>query len=394
MGDVKMSALAADTSIGGEEKLLALDSTTSKTITTAALAAYAIDTLVAAAEVVPTTGDALLVERSGTEGTIDLDDLADYCVASAWSEAAATTSPADADYVLIYQGSATMKATLEDLAEYVLAEDTTLGAKIAALSVATLADTDKYALAQDTTGKYTTWASMAARAHSQFAAYVGALTAVATVGATDKLYALQGSTAKYVTPVELATYMKSAVALSDLAWPSAYTTPASGHYFLMHNGSAAVKVDVDYLTEFFADGLQADVLDLSGLDAATLAGTDLLAVCQTTTAKKVALSDLETTLWADFVTYVAALTGVTTVSATDKFWVIQSGTAKSVTPAELATYFAGKMGTLHGPLVAPTVGNVPRWSSSENTLDGGLPIVEDIRSAGGEIGRASGRERV
>ncbi len=69
MTDIKMSEMAADNAIGGQEKLLALDSTTSKTITTAAMAAYVVDTLLAASAATPTTGDSLVAERSGTKSS-------------------------------------------------------------------------------------------------------------------------------------------------------------------------------------------------------------------------------------------------------------------------------------------------------------------------------------
>lgn len=249
---VKMSAMAADTTVEGTEKLLALDGTTSKTITTAKMAEYAIDVLVAAAEATPTSGDDLLAVRAGAEKRLDLDAVGSYIVGAAFDSAAITTL-ASGDLLLAEQAS--------------------------------------------------------------------------------------GGARKVITAANLTTSILT--------------------------------------------GVQATVLNLSGLGAATLAASDLFAVCQTTTPKKVTLANLEVKLWADFAVYVAALDPVATTAANDKFYCIQGGVAKYVTPAELATYFGLEGGDVVGPGATTIENKIPQWSATDHELKDGLSLVTEVRTVGG-----------
>src|SRR5678816_1816322 len=78
-----VGALSVDT-IGGSEKVPLVDGSTNKYVTVTLVAEFVIDQLINAAEVTPTTGDTLFMDRSGTEGKVDLDDLADYAIAKAF----------------------------------------------------------------------------------------------------------------------------------------------------------------------------------------------------------------------------------------------------------------------------------------------------------------------
>ncbi len=211
MTTVKLSEVPADSSVGGSEKLLALDSTTTKTLTTAQMAAYTIDVLAAAATATPTTGDYIVAYRGTDEKRLTLDAVSSYAVASAWSVATTASSCSSGDLLLLQR--------------------------------------------------------------------------------TGTVY----------------------------------------------------DVNIDTIKTYVNTGAQATVLNLSGLEAATLATTDLLVVCQTTTPKKVALSALETKLWADRVTHVNGLTAVTSGADSDLFWTIQGGAEKKVTAQTLAAYVAAEV---------------------------------------------------
>lgn len=426
MADVKMSAMTADTSVGGEEKLLALDGTTSKTITTDQMAAYAVDVLLAAAAATPTTGDDLVAVRSGTEKLLDLDALAAYAVASAWSEASALTPVLTGDLVLVNRSGTTYKVDVDTLVTYALSAAQAAMLNIASLSAATISDADQFLDVQGTTAKKTTWADMKTALWTALTTHIGAATAVTVATDSDKIHCVQGGTEKYVTPSVLATYFTAEIGTDILAlgWDAAAVNPgltgdvlicersnvlktitidsisnfavaalgasaavtpvAAGDDFVLYRSGTSKLADVDVLTTYIVakawsvateadpavsgdkilmnrsgttywldvdtiasyalDGVQADVLDLSGLDAATLAGTDLFAVCQTTTPKKVTLANLETKLWADFATYAAALTDIATVADEDKFYILDGGTTpKYATATELATYVSAEL---------------------------------------------------
>lgn len=138
-------------------------------------------------------------------------------------------------------------------------------------------------------------------------------------------------------------------AVSDYALARAFdsavvTSIVTGDLVVIERSGAAKTITADNLKAYVLDGIQASVLDLSGLDAATLGASDLLAVCQTTTPKKVTLADLETKLWEDLAVYIADLTENTAAADGDVFYCIQSGTPKFVTANSLAAYFAAEIG--------------------------------------------------
>lgn len=198
------------------------------------------------------------------------------------------------------------------------------------------------------------------------------MTADTSVAGTEKLLSLDGTTSKTVTPAKLAEYTIDVLyaassatpttgdtligyrstdekkftldAVSSYALTYAYsnattlTPAATGDSILVQRSGVVYDMNVSTLATYVLTGVQATVLDLSGLSAATLVNTDLLAICQTTTAKKATIASLETLLWTDFATYAGALSAATTVADADKFYILQSGTPKYVTGSVLSTY--------------------------------------------------------
>lgn len=137
-------------------------------------------------------------------------------------------------------------------------------------------------------------------------------------------------------------------AVSSYALTYAYSnattvTPAvTGDLLLVQRSGTVYDMNVDTLVTYALVGVQASVLDLSGLGTATLANTDLLAICQTTTAKKATIASLETLLWTDFATYAAALTAATAGADADKVYVLQSGVPKTISLTLIADYVAAE----------------------------------------------------
>lgn len=198
------------------------------------------------------------------------------------------------------------------------------------------------------------------------------LAADASVTGVEKLLVLDGSTTKTMTADQMAAYSIDVLAAAATATPTtgdylvayrgtdekretldnvaAYTlayaysnattlTPAAtGDSLLVQRSGVLYDMNVSTLATYVLTGVQATVLDLSGLGTATLANTDLLAICQTSTAKKATIASLETLLWTDFATYAGALTAASSVADADKFYVLQSGTPKHVPASVLASY--------------------------------------------------------
>lgn len=251
-----LAGLSVDV-IGGAEKMAVLDGVTPKNITTDLMADYAIDKLVAAAAVTPTAGDAILMERSGAEGTFDLAALASYVVGSAWT-VATEVSPAT--------------------------------------------DVDK---------------------------------------------------------------------------------------FLVNRSGTVYELDIDTVASY----VNGAILDLTGLTPATPGSSDLFLFGAGANPRKITLANLETQLWTDFATYAGALAAVTTTAATDKFYCIQGGTPKQVTPVQLAAYIVPNAGDTVAPLTT-TPGRVPAWDTAAKTLTDGYTVVTSVRTvAGGAVNTAFATER-
>jgi len=162
-------------------------------------------------------------------------------------------------------------------------------------------------------------------------------TATATTG--DYLLGYRSTTEKSYTLDDVAAYAVKFV-YGDA---SALTPAASGDLFIVDRSGTQYTMDIDVVKTYVNTGLQATILDLSGLSAATLANTDLLAICQTSTAKKATISALETLLWTDFATYAGALSAVSTVADADKIYMLQSGVPKYCTATILSDYVVAEI---------------------------------------------------
>jgi hypothetical protein len=336
MANVKMSALDNDTSIGGAEKLLALDSTTSKTITTAAMAAYAaayaVDTLLDADAATPTTGDNLVGERSGTEKLLDLDAVASYVIGSSWSDPTTAAAAVTGDLIQIGRDGTIYVLDVDDLQTYVLAGIQGTVLNLSGLSTATLADTDLYLVGQGTAAKKTTWAAIAARAHSQLSTYTAALDAVATPGDTDKIYTIQGTTAKYITNAVLATYVGTKVTSGIVAgiWDAGAVSPVTAaDVFVLE------RSDVRKTATAAALGAYTSTL-LTGADAVSpVAAGDKFLLARSGAAKTADI-DVLSTYVGNKATKAAGTE--TTFAAGDLVVFNRSGSLKTITIANVVTH--------------------------------------------------------
>ncbi len=203
---------------------------------------------------------------------------------------------------------------------------------VASLSLDVIGGSEKIPLV-DTTPRYVTPGTLLTYVNTQ---QIAAASATPTTG--DVLHGHRSSTVKTFTLDAVADY-----ALGRAFDSTVVTSITSGDLLVLERSGASKTITVNNLKTYMQDGIQASVLDLSGLGAATLGASDLLVVCQTSTPKKVALSDLETKLWTDFATYVAALTQNSAAADGDVFYSIQSGVPKYVTASTLATYFTAEI---------------------------------------------------
>ncbi len=416
------TALPAAGALDGDEIIACLQSSVMKQTTLATQSAFTIDTLLGASSATPTTGDNVVAERSGTEKLFDLDDLAAYCVASGWSVASEADPANAADKFLVNRGGTIYELDIDTVSTYVLTGIQATVLDISELSVATLSDADQYLVCQGSTGKKTTWTAIAARAHSQFDAYLVALDAAGALADADLVYLSQSGTAKKLALSDLADYVTSeeATAIVATAWDAsavdpaqgtdvfvcersdvpktvtgavlgAYTltllsgaasadpivdadvfplfrsgtektitaalladymsteiladasvTPvttfAAGDYVLLGRSGALTVITQENFTSEVLDGVQADVLDISGLATATIANNHIAFVLDGSTAKKATYSAVATYVCSTIAAYVGDQGDADPIVDTDLFLVDRNDTSYYIAASDLATY--------------------------------------------------------
>jgi hypothetical protein len=170
---------------------------------------------------------------------------------------------------------------------------------------------------------------------------VGTQDSAASAGsgvAGDNFLIFRSGTQNKMDIGQLSTYVLAT------GWSAASGNPvATGDKVTIGRGGVTFSVTVDQLKTFALVGVQASVLDLTGLTSASLASGSLFLVGDSSTAKKATLAELETKLWVDFQTYVSGLTALTALEDADTFYVIEGTTPKRITGANIAAYIETEM---------------------------------------------------
>ena len=332
------------------------------------------------------SGDKLLFSDSGVLKQIDIDDVKSFLDTAGTSlgaqiAALSAATLADTDQYVLAQGSTALKTTFASIAARVHAQFLAYTSSLSA--IATLADGDTFYASDSGVASKVTAATIAtyvqgkvgtdivSAAWDDYSALGGA------INATDVFLLERSGTGRTATGANIATYVVGtqnrateavgAVAGDDFlifrsgtqyrldvgllstyvlasGWSASSGDPvATGDKVLIGRGGTSYSVTVDQLQTFVLDGIQADVLDLTGLSSATLASGSLFLVGDGSTAEKATLSELETQIYADYRAYVAGLTALTTLEDADTFYVIEGTTPKKITGANIAVYMDAEL---------------------------------------------------
>lgn len=301
-----------------------------KTMDVDAIATHAITTLgSSAAGSTITAGDDFVLYRDGSPKLGDIDDMVAYVLVEAF-DATAVESAATGDLIVIERAGNVQTIDVDDLKTYV----GTASLNVSGLSAATLTATDEYLVCQSGAPKKTTLTALETKLWGDFATYAGALTAATSVVDADKFYMLHAGTPQHVSATTLATYAEAEL------WgnAAAVTSFSAADKFLLQQSGTTVSASYSSLSTSILTGAQATILNISGLGAATLGTTDLVPVCQGTTAKKTTVAALMAATHGALSTYTGALDAVTATADTDKLYCVQGGVAKYVTPLVMADY--------------------------------------------------------
>lgn len=294
MADVKISDLAADTSVGGSEKLVGVDGTTTKTVTVDQISAYTIDELMGSSAVTPgAAGDDIVIFRDDAAKLLGIADLAAYvapiAVASGWTAAGEADPAVSGDMILANRSGTVYELDVDTVATYALASG-------------------------------------------------ASATPVTSMAAADSLLLYRGGVPKLVDIAYVAPYVLATAWSADTV-----TTLLSTDNVLVGRSAASKRVTLANLEAQIVEDTAASIRNISGLTAATLGVTDEFLVNQSGVALKASLSTIEAKLWTDFATYAGALNDAASVVDADKFYILHSGTPKHCTAVEVADYVTAEL---------------------------------------------------
>ena len=259
MAEIKLSEMSVDASIAGTERLLAQGADGS-IVLVSAISDYVIDELVGADEATPTTGDAVLMERSGAEGTLDLDDLADYAIARGWSAASEADPVVSGDMLLVDRSGTVYEIDVDTLTTYVNTGQQATILNISGLDSATVSAADTFLVCEGSTGKKATLTEIETQLWTDLVTHVTGLTAASTPADANELYLLQSGVAKKLTLTALSDYVVAEVLAGD------------------------------DLTDDILEALPAHTTALDAVTSVT--ETDVFYTLQSGTAKKLSMSNL------------------------------------------------------------------------------------------------------
>lgn len=332
------------------------------------------------------SGDKLVFNDGGILKQIDIDNVKTFLDSSAVSlgsqiASLSAATLADSDQYVVSQATTAKKTTFSDIAARVHSQFLAYVASLSA--VVTLADGDTFYVSDSGVASKVTAQTIAAYVQAEVggdivsAAWDNYSALGAAANATDVFLLERSGTGRTATGANIASYVvgtqnsaTSAVAgatgdsflifrsgvqnkldidlLSTYVLASGWSTTSgnpvvTGDKVTIGRGGVTYSVTVDQLKTFVLVGVQASVLDLTGLTTASLASGSIFLVGDGSTAKKATLAELETKVFADYQTYVSGLTALTTLEDADVFYVIEGSTPKKITGANIAAYMETEM---------------------------------------------------
>jgi hypothetical protein len=375
------------TTVADSDELNVFQSDVEKIITAQNFFNWIVDKLEAiGVETTILSGDKLLYVDGGVLKQIDIDNVRTFInagVESLGSQIAALTAAtlADSDQYVVAQGTTARKTTFTSIASRVHSQFLTYLGTLP--SVVTVVDGDTFYINDGGTASKVTAAVLATYMQSKIStdAVSAAWDTYAALGAatnaTDVFLLERSGTGRTATGANIASYVVGtqnsaadavgAVVGDDFlifrsgtqfkldigllstyvlasGWSATSGNPvATGDKVLIGRAGTTLSVTVDQLETYILNGVQADVLNLTGLTSATLASGSLLLIGDGSNARKATLAELETKLWADFEDYVSALTALNPLEDADVFYVIEGTTPKKITAANIASYAETEM---------------------------------------------------
>jgi hypothetical protein len=370
------------TTVNDSDKLNVFQSDVAKVITPQNFFNWIVDKLEAiGVETSIVSGDKILYVDGGVLKQIDIEDVRTFInsgIASLGTQIAglSVATLADSDQYVVAQGTTARKTTFASVASRVHSQFLSYLGTLP--SVVSVADGDVFYINNGGVASKVTALSLSSYMQSRIASDVIASAwdtypaLGGAINATDVFLLERSNVGRTATGANIASYVvatqndaTSAVAaangdsflifrsgtqfkldigiLSTYVLASGWSAPsgnpiAVGDKLLIGRAGTTLSVTVEQLKTNILNGIQANVLDLTGLTAATFASGSLFLIGDGANARKATLAELETRLWSDYRAYVAALPGLTVLEDADVFYVIEGSVPKKITAANIASY--------------------------------------------------------
>jgi hypothetical protein len=272
---IKISAMAADGTIGGAEIIPVSDSGAPKSVTTGGIKDYAIDSIEAIASGTAVTGaDSVFILQGGVLKPVDIDLVAQHAIDTMWGNAAETVVDA-ADVLLLKDGGTTeKKVTAAILATYIRSVIVGSDITVAAVSAAgALAAADIFMVWQSGVGKKCTLTELNAAVLGGLDTYLAGLSAAAAAADADLIYTTQSGTEKKQTLSALKTYINAVLAPATTTenyipqWTSSAKTLKDGLALRATVRASGTADDLSVPTEKGVVDAIADSVSRTGGDA-------------------------------------------------------------------------------------------------------------------------------
>ena len=206
---------------------------------------------------------------------------------------------------------------------------------LAAETIGTLAGSEKFPLVDGTTSRHVTATLLAAFAVDT----LHQAAVITTLNDADEMNVFQSDIEKILTVQNFFNWIVDKLEAIDTS-----ATIVSGDKLIFNDGGVLKQIDIDNVRTFLNSSDVALGNQIAALSSATLADSDQYVVSQSTTARKTTFTAIAARVHSQFLAYVAGLPAISVLDDGDTFYASDSGVASKVTAQSIANYVQAEVG--------------------------------------------------
>jgi hypothetical protein len=206
---------------------------------------------------------------------------------------------------------------------------------VSGLSLDTLSGPEKIPLVDGSDSKHITATALAAFVVDQ----LHQASVITTVSDSDEINVFQSDVEKILTADNFFNWI-----VDKLEAITTASSIASGDKLVFNDSGTLKQIDIDNVKTFLDSSAVSLGSQISSLAVATLTDSDAYVVAQGSTALKTTFAAIAARVHSQFLAYTSALPAVGTLADADVFYVSDNGVASKVAASTIATYVQGKVG--------------------------------------------------